>query len=56
MAMSALSEPRRSAWLQWLLSTQLAHVALDRLIATAEPALRYQVLPDCGGITTAAQT
>lgn len=26
-------------WLQWLLSTQLAHVALDRLIATTETAL-----------------
>jgi steroid 5-alpha reductase family enzyme len=42
------------AWLQWLLSTQLAHVALDRLIATAEPVLGYQVLPDCSGITAAA--
>ena len=33
------SRQNHRAWLQWLVSTQLAHVALDRLIATVEPAL-----------------
>src|SRR5579864_5224112 len=44
------------AWLQWLVSAQLAHVALDRLIATVERIFGDQVLPDCGSISTAAQT
>src|SRR5260370_765142 len=35
---------------------QLAHVALDRLLAPVEGIFGYQVLPDCGGIPTAAQT
>jgi len=35
------------AWLQWLVTQQLAHVALNRLMATVEPILGNQVLPDC---------
>src|SRR6266403_984708 len=50
------SRHNHRAWLQWLVSAQLAHVALDRLIAPVEPIFGYQVLPDCGGIPTAAQT
>src|SRR6266567_3067362 len=44
------------AWLQWLVSAQLADEAFDRLIAPVEPILGYQVLPDRRGIATAAQT
>src|SRR5580704_10294237 len=50
------SRQNHRPWLQWLVSTQLAHVALDRLITTVEPMLGDQVLPDCGGIPTPAQT
>src|ERR1700682_5696412 len=31
------SRQNHRAWLQWLLSAQLAYVTLDRLIATVEP-------------------
>jgi hypothetical protein len=35
----AWSRQNHRAWLQWLVSTQLTHVALYRLIATAEAIL-----------------
>src|SRR5262249_5839752 len=38
-----------------LVSPQLANKAFDCLIASAESGLGDQVLPDCRGITTAAQ-
>ena len=50
------SGPNHRTCLQWLPSTQLAHVALDRLIATAETVLGDQVLPDCTRISAPAQT